>query len=309
MATVISLMEGGPCECRPTQFQIEKPERGQMKEFLSRRDAIRVGTMIFVSGAVSALEALLPACSAGSATSSASGTTTVTSSTSSSSCLASTNVTRGPYFVDNQSDPNITNDTVDTSILNRSDIRSDTKGSTGTQSGLPLYLNITVGSYSSSGCSPLANAQVHIWHCDAQGTYSDVQAGSNDGGADLTGENFLRGYQYTDSNGEVSFTTIYPGWYSGRAVHIHVKIRILDSSGNVTTEATTQLFFDDSTSDSVYAANSEYQRSGTRDTLNANDSIYSSESPALLVSLTGASSTTFTGAISVGVETGTIYGG
>jgi len=278
-------------------------------QFLSRRDAIRVGTMIFVSGAVSTLEALLPGCSAGSATSSISGTSTGTSSTSSSSCLASTNVTRGPYFVDNQSDPHITNDTVDTSIPNRSDIRSDTKGSTGTQSGLPLYLNITVGSYSSSGCSPIASAQVHIWHCNAQGVYSDVQAGSNDGGADLTGENFLRGYQYTDSNGKVSFTTIYPGWYSGRAVHIHVKVRIFDSSGNVTTEATTQLFFDDSISDSVYSANSEYQRSSTRDTLNANDSIYSSESPALLVGLTGSSTTAFTGAISVGVETGTIYGG
>jgi protocatechuate 3,4-dioxygenase beta subunit len=91
--------------------------------------------------------------------------------------------------------------------------------------------------------------------------YSDAQAGSNDSGANLTGENFLRGYQYTGSDGKVSFTTIYPGWYSGRAVHIYIKVRIFNLSGNVTTEATTQLFFDDSISDVVYAANSEYSRS------------------------------------------------
>jgi len=198
---------------------------------------------------------------------------------------------------------------VDTSIPERSDIRSDTKGSTGTQSGLPLTLNITVGSYSSGACTPIANAQVHIWHCNAQGVYSDIQASTNDNDADLTGENFLRGYQYTDANGKVTFTTIYPGWYSGRAVHIHVKVRVFDSSGNVTTEATTQLFFDDSISTAVYAANSDYSRSGTRDTMDSADSIYAAESPALLVSLTGSASTSYAGTISIGVATGTIFGG
>jgi protocatechuate 3,4-dioxygenase beta subunit len=125
----------------------------------------------------------------------------------------------------------------------------------------------------------------------------------------LTGENFLRGYQYTDSDGKVSFTTIYPGWYTGRAVHIHVKVRIFDSSGNVTTEATTQLFFDDSTTDAVYAVNSEYDRSSTRDALNSNDSIYACENPGLLPSLTGSASTAYAGSISIGLTMGTIYGG
>lgn len=279
-----------------------------MRQSVTRRHAIRVGSVIFASGALSVFEALGNGCTAAKSTSSSS-TTTSSSSSSSSSCLAATNVTRGPYFLDNQSDSNITNDVVDTSIAERSDIRSDAKGSSGTQSGLPLYLNINVGSYNSNGCTAIANAQVHIWHCNAQGVYSDVQASSNDNGENLTGENFLRGYQYTGSDGKASFTTIYPGWYSGRAVHIHVKVRIFDSSGNVTTEATTQLFFDDSTTDAVYTANSEYSRSATRDTLNATDSIYSSESPALLVSLTGSSSTAYTGSVSMGVETGTIYGG
>jgi protocatechuate 3,4-dioxygenase beta subunit len=210
-----------------------------------------------------------------------------------------------PYFVDDRSDPNISNDNVDSSIPQRSDIRSDAKGGTGTQSGLPLYLNITVGDYSSGACSPISNAQVHIWHCNAQGEYSDVQAG----GTDLTGENFLRGYVWTDASGLASFTTIYPGWYSGRAVHIHVKVRVFDSSGNVTTEATTQLFFDDSTTDSVYSANSAYSRSGSRDTLNTNDNIYESENPSLLVSLSGSATTNYTGTVSIGITEGSIFGG
>ncbi len=109
-------------------------------------------------------------------------------------------------------------------------------------------------------------------------------------------------------SGNVSFTTIYPGWYQGRAVHIHLKIRIFDSSGNVTTEATTQLFFDDATSTSVYANNSAY-KSQTRDTLNSGDAIYGTESPPLLVPLTGSVTTGFTGNISIGINVGTIYGG
>jgi protocatechuate 3,4-dioxygenase beta subunit len=211
--------------------------------------------------------------------------------------------------VDDRSDANITNDDVDSSIPPRSDIRSDTKGGTGVQSGLPLYLNLTVGDYSSGTCSPISNAQVHIWHCNAQGAYSDIQAPTNDGGTDLTGENFLRGYVWTDSNGLASFTTIYPGWYSGRAVHIHVKVRMFDSSGNVTTEATTQLFFNDSMTDSVYSANSAYSRSGSRDTSNTSDNIYESESPSLLVSLSGSASTSYTGTVSVGITEGSIFGG
>src|SRR6266567_2181121 len=269
-----------------------------MTKEITRRDVVRVGSVIFVSGALGALQAALTGCGAA-----------MSSSSSSSSCAVSTNVTRGPYFVDNQSDSNITNDDVDTSIPERSDIRSDSKGGTGTQSGLPLTLNITVGSYASGTCSPIANAQVHIWHCNAQGVYSDVQASTNDGGADLTGENFLRGYQYTDASGNVSFTTIYPGWYSGRAVHIHVKVRVFDASGNVTTEATTQLFFDDSISTAVYAANADYSRSSSRGILNSADSIYGAESPALLVSLTGSDTASYTGTISIGVATGSIFGG
>jgi protocatechuate 3,4-dioxygenase beta subunit len=140
-----------------------------------------------------------------------------------------------------------------------------------------------------------------IWHCNAQGLYSDESV------AATSSSNYLRGYQYTDSSGQVKFTTIYPGWYQGRAVHIHLKIRVFNSSGTVTTEATTQLFFDDSTSSAVYAANSAY-KSGSR-TLNASDSIYLEESPSLLVNLSGSSTSAYSGTISIAVNVGTIYGG
>ena len=92
-------------------------------------------------------------------------------------------------------------------------------------------------------------------------------------------------------------------------MHIHVKVRIFDSSGNVTTEATTQLFFDDSVSTAVYVATSAYSRNSSRDTLNSSDNIYASESPALLVSLNGSASSGYTGNVSIGINVGTIFGG
>jgi protocatechuate 3,4-dioxygenase beta subunit len=112
--------------------------------------------------------------------------------------------TEGPYWVDEG--------------LNRSDVRSDT--STGTiKAGVLLNLTISLQEVSGSSCGPLAGARVDIWHCDASGTYSDEAVQQS------TGRNFLRGYQVSDDNGSAQFTTIYPGWYSGRAVHIHVRVR------------------------------------------------------------------------------------
>jgi hypothetical protein len=128
-------------------------------------------------------------------------------------------------------------------------------------------------------------------------------------GPDTTGQNFLRGYQLTDANGEVNFTTIYPGWYMGRTVHIHLKIRLFDSSGNVTTEATTQLFFNDAVSDAVFSGSAPYNRSLARDMTNASDMIYLSENPPLLVNLTGSAAAGYSGNVSLGIQLGTIYGG
>jgi len=162
-------------------------------------------------------------------------------------CIVRPALTEGPYFVDAQ--------------LNRSDIRSDP--STGVvKAGVPLLLRFVVSRVSSSGCTPLAGAMVDIWQCDAQGIYSGVQ----DRFADTRGQKWLRGYQITSAQGIAQFTTIYPGWYPGRTVHIHFKIRYQNR------DFTSQLFFDDALSDRILA-NPPYAKPGTR-TRNADDGIY-----------------------------------
>ena len=174
------------------------------------------------------------------------------------SCVLSPALTEGPYFVDER--------------LNRSDLTTNTTDAAVLQA-LPLTLEINLVSTTSAGCLPLSNVQVDVWHCDALGNYSDVQS--------QVGQTYLRGYQVSDAAGQVTFKTIYPGWYQGRTVHIHVKARYYDASGNKTYEFTTQFFFDDGTTDTVFAA-APYNTRGTRDTRNAADSIYGNNTSLLL---------------------------
>jgi protocatechuate 3,4-dioxygenase beta subunit len=168
--------------------------------------------------------------------------------TSASSCLVRPQLTEGPYFVDEK--------------LNRSDIRTD-PGSGALRPGLPLRLTFRVSRSSGSSCSAFSGAFVDVWHCDALGVYSDVD--------NARGQRFLRGYQATDGSGVAQFTTIFPGWYQGRAVHIHFKIRT--SLAGAGQEFTSQLFFDEAVISQVHSQ-SPYNQKGTRDTPNARDGIY-----------------------------------
>jgi protocatechuate 3,4-dioxygenase beta subunit len=122
-----------------------------------------------------------------------------------------------------------------------------------------------------NGCSPLSGALVDVWHCDALGVYSGV----TDRSFDTSEQQFLRGYQVTDANGVAQFVTIYPGWYPGRTVHIHFKIRT-DPDAAQGYEFTSQLFFDEALSDQIHAQE-PYASKGYRNTLNANDNIFSLE--------------------------------
>jgi protocatechuate 3,4-dioxygenase beta subunit len=203
-------------------------------------------------------------------------------------CVLDPTTTKGPYWVDER--------------LNRSDVRSDTNGlaSPNPRPGLPLTLEFAVQASSAGACTPLQGAQVDIWHCDASGLYSEVGS--------TAGQNFLRGYQVTDSSGIARFTTIYPGWYSGRAVHIHVKVRLFDASNNTTTEATTQVFFDDAVTDSVYANVSPYSSRPNRDTRNSADGIYGNQT-VLLLALEGGNSSGYAANISLGVTLGQVHSG
>jgi protocatechuate 3,4-dioxygenase beta subunit len=174
-------------------------------------------------------------------------------------CTLSPEQTEGPYYFD-----------VD-SI--RGDIRED-------RPGMPLRLVMRV--QDSAACTPIANAVVDIWHCDAGGVYSGFESASQGGpggGARTDDETYLRGAQVTNSDGIVEFTTIYPGWYRGRTVHIHTKVH-LDSS----TLLTSQLYFDEQVTAAVYQTAPYASRSG-RDTFNDGDGIFSGAGERALLTL------------------------
>jgi protocatechuate 3,4-dioxygenase beta subunit len=171
-------------------------------------------------------------------------------------CVARPAMTEGPYFVD--------------VMLNRSDIRSDPD--TGeVKPGTPLLLTFHVSEIGSNACTPLAGVLVDVWHCDADGIYSGV----TDRRFDTKGQKWLRGYQVTDANGTAAFTTIYPGWYPGRTVHIHFKVRAAPDAAQGH-EFTSQLFFEDALSDQVLSQ-PPYDGRGYRTVLNGQDRIYSDE--------------------------------
>jgi len=151
-------------------------------------------------------------------------------------------------------------------MLKRRDLRGATKRESVVK-GDPLRLKLTVFEIERGKGRPLEGAQVDIWHCDAAGLYSDV-ASQPLQRTDTDNEDFLRGYQITDRNGVAEFDTIYPGWYPGRAVHIHFKVR---KDGY---EFTSQLYFDEAVTDKVYERGVYAVRKEGR-TMNDRDGIYS----------------------------------
>ena len=201
-----------------------------------------------------------------------------TTSSANNTCIARPELTEGPYFVDEK--------------LMRSDIRSDAK--TGRiKVGVPLELVFNVSQISAAGCAALKGALVDIWHTDAQGLYSDI---GSDGTA---GQTFLRGAQMTNAQGVARFTTIYPGWYRGRTVHIHFKIRAANAAGG-TYEFTSQLFFDDDVSDVIYTQ-AAYARDARRDQFNDSDGIFREGGAGLILDLKPAD-TGFKAVFDVGLD-------
>jgi uncharacterized protein (TIGR03437 family) len=198
-------------------------------------------------------------------------------------CVARPAMTEGPYFVDE--------------LLNRSDIRPDPSNNS-VKAGAPLKLRINVNRASGADCSPLIGALVDIWHCDAAGAYSDIASGA--GQPNTSGQKFLRGYQITDSSGSVEFTTVYPGYYQGRTVHIHFKIRLFAGTQK-TYEFTSQLFFDDALTDQVFTQ-APYNTRGARNTRNSNDGIYNSGGSQLLLALTADGQGGYTSVFDIGLS-------
>lgn len=160
-------------------------------------------------------------------------------------CEISPRETRGPFPIKTPAE------------LMRANIIGDRKG-------VALLINLKVQSQSES-CGNLSGVQVDVWHCDAEGYYSEY-GGNRLQQKDLSNEHFLRGRQTTNENGEVSFISIFPGWYPGRAPHIHLDVV---KDGDII--LTTQIAFPEAITSEVYAS-SGYK--GKEDTPNEKDGIF-----------------------------------
>ena len=205
--------------------------------------------------------------SSSSATTSPAGSTATTAPDATSiSCILTPEMTEGPYYL--------------TGEANRRDI---TDGRPGT----PLQLVLTVASV--EACKPVSGATVDIWQADATGNYSGF-------GTTSSNKTFLRGVQTTDANGAVTFATIYPGWYQGRAVHIHVKVYAGGSDVH-----TGQLFFDDAVNGTVFSS-APYNSRGNGWLRNAQDGIYSNGGSQSLVKL-AKDAGGYSGTMTLGVRT------
>jgi protocatechuate 3,4-dioxygenase beta subunit len=183
--------------------------------------------------------------------------------------------------------------------------------------GVLLQLEITIVDTTKS-CAPVPNAAVDIWHCDARGYYAGFEQNDPDqmvgAGSSFTytpPNNYLRGVQMTDTNGTATFTTIYPGYYYGRTIHIHVEVHT-DGSASATNYGgghvchTGQLYFDDSTTDAVQNVDPYSQPRSSPRTTNPNDTIYTGQGGAdALVTLTplgSSASAGFRATITLGVD-------
>jgi protocatechuate 3,4-dioxygenase beta subunit len=176
------------------------------------------------------------------------------------------------------------------SILTRADI---TEGKT----GIPLTLTITLEDLS-NGCTPISGAGIYIWHCDKDGIYSGYATSTNAGSTSTT---FLRGVQVTDGNGQVTFTTIYPGWYAGRITHIHAQVYLNDSLVSGTAVATTQFAFPIATTAAVYATSLYTKGQNTSVTSFSADNVFSDGTSTEMLALGGDTTNGYTATMTVSI--------
>ncbi|RZM11689.1 MAG: intradiol ring-cleavage dioxygenase, partial [Pedobacter sp.] len=212
-----------------------------------------------------------------------SGSGITTGTGTSGSCIVSPNEVEGPYPYPGGE---ITNP------LQRSDVTAD-------QTGLALALNFYVVNVNNN-CAVVPNARIDIWQCNKDGYYSGYgnQSGYL-GTKSYLGETWLRGYQLTDAEGKATFNTIYPGWYGGRATHIHMEVFV-----NNVLKKTTQITFAESISDAVHTSG-VYSAHGINTTRNAQDGIFGNSATDLAnetVALTGSIAAGYAGSYSIGLN-------
>ncbi|GHB61570.1 dioxygenase family protein [Persicitalea jodogahamensis] len=209
----------------------------------------KAGVSLFSAGVLAACtKDSLEAAATPGTTTNPDGTTT--SGSTNTSCSTTPSETAGPF------------PTKSPASLVIKDIRSD-------RTGVPLAVLITIQNKNKS-CAGLAGAVVDVWHCDKDGYYSEY-GGTGMQQANFQSVHFLRGRQTTNADGLAAFTTIFPGWYSGRAPHIHV--HIYDSGGK--SLLVTQIAFPTDICDHVYTTATSFYTRGKQDTSNARDNVFS----------------------------------
>ncbi len=163
------------------------------------------------------------------------------------------------------------------------------------RSGVPLHLTLKVVN-ANAECAPIANARVDVWHCDERGVYSGFS--NQSGGVNASGQTFCRGIQLSDENGDVAFTTVYPGWYRGRATHIHFQVFL--NNGLV---ATSQLAFPEEINTVVYNT-TDYAARGQNSTKNTDDGIFRSPANTLQYQMANAIANVTTGGFDAALQVG-----
>jgi protocatechuate 3,4-dioxygenase beta subunit len=268
-------------EAAVQDHELEDHDRGlshDLPRMLSRRRALTI-----FGGA--GLAATLAACGAGSDTDAAtsSATTTATSGAGSATSAAASGATipeetGGPYPGDGSNGVNVLTE----SGIVRSDITSSFGTASGVAAGVPLTVRLTVLD-TKNGSAGLSGAAVYLWHCNIDGKYSLYSDG-------VTQENYLRGVQETDSNGAVTFTSIYPAAYSGRWPHIHFEVySSLDSATKATDKLrTSQLALPEDACTLVYATDGySASVSNLAQTSLATDMVFSDGYSLQLATVTG----------------------
>jgi protocatechuate 3,4-dioxygenase beta subunit len=264
------------------------------RETAARRDALR-----WLCGA---LMVPLAGCGGGSDDSSTSTDSTSTSFLSNDkntpgSCSVINEETAGPFPGDgsNSSSGSIAN-ALSLSGIVRSDIRSSIAGATGVAAGVPLTVRIVLVN-TNGGCAALDGYAIYLWHADALGRYSMYSSG-------VTGENYLRGVQPTDSSGQATFLTVYPGCYDGRMPHMHFEVfRSTTTASSFSNKLrTSQIAFPNEVSSAVYATSTYPSSASNLSRISfSSDNVFSDGVSLQLATVTGSVSEGYVATLRVGI--------
>ena len=275
-----------------TLLRVQSSRRASLRWLgLGASAALPVTALLGCGGGGSSTDSSAASSTATTTAASTTTTTTTTSSSTTSTCSTIPSETAGPYPGDGTNGVNA----LTMSGIVRSNITSSL-GSSTVAAGIPLTVTLKLVSVSGS-CANLAGYAVYLWHCNQSGGYSMYSSG-------ITGETYLRGVQVSDANGEVTFTTIFPGCYAGRVPHIHFEVytsAALAISGNNDIK-TSQLALPFATCQAVYAS-SGYSASvaNLAATSFASDGVFSDGVTTQLAAVTGSNASGYVANLTVGV--------